>query len=217
MENSCRKSGHLPSSRALSQIFQAAVQDLPGAVDQLFAAYRPLLLYLAQRRLRARLRPKVGASDIVQVTEWKAREYFSGQEFATRRNFHAWLFTILDNQLATLGRQFVMAKKRDVARECSLSSPEAKDWLHRLSARVSVRADQIQTAEILEEVMLVFQTLPPHYQLILRLRYFEMLSFQAIGDQIDRPADAARMLHNRAITSLREKLQASRSGESSSA
>ncbi|MBL9165528.1 MAG: sigma-70 family RNA polymerase sigma factor [Planctomycetaceae bacterium] len=207
----------MPSSGALSQIFQAAVQDHPGAVDQLFAVYRPLLLYLAQRRLRARLRRKVGASDIVQLAEWKAREFFAGQQFATRRNFHAWLFTILDNQLATLGRQFVMAKKRDVARECSLSSPEAKEWLHRLSARVSVRADQLQTAEALEEVMLVFQTLPPHYQLVLRLRYFEMLKFQAIGEQIDRPADAARMLHNRAIVSLREKLQASQSGISSPA
>jgi RNA polymerase sigma factor (sigma-70 family) len=123
----------------------------------------------------------------------------------------------LDNQLATLGRQFAIAKKREVARECSLSSPEAKDWLHRLSARVSERTDQLQAAEALEEVMLVFQTLPPHYQLVLRLRYFAMLSFQAIGDQIDRPADAARMLHNRAIASLREKLQTSQSGESSSA
>ncbi|MBL9163236.1 MAG: sigma-70 family RNA polymerase sigma factor [Planctomycetaceae bacterium] len=205
----------MPSSGALSQIFQAALQDRPGAVDQLFAVYRPLLLYLAQRRLRARLRPKAGASDIVQLTEWKAREYFAGQEFATRRNFHAWLCTILDNQLATVGRQFVMAKKRDVARECSLSSPEAKDWLHRLSARVSGRSDQLQAAEALEEVMLVFQTLPPHYQLVLRLRYFEMLSFQAIGEQINRQGDAARMLHNRAITSLREKLHASQNGESS--
>lgn len=217
MGNSCRKRGYLPSSGAVSRIFQAAVQDQPGAVDQLFAAYRPLLLHLAHRRLRARLRPKAGASDIVQLTEWKAREYFSGQAFATRRNFRAWLFTILDNQLATLGRQFVIAKKRDVARECSLSSPEAKDWLHRLSARVSVRSDQLQAAEALEEVMLAFQTLPPHYQLVLRLRYFEMLSFQAISTQIDRPADAARMLHNRAIASLREKLQASQSSEFSQA
>lgn len=204
MESFCHKRrGYLPSSGALSQIFQAAVQKQPGAVDQLFAVYRPLLLYLAGRRLRAPLRPKVGASDIVQVAEWKAREDFAAQEFAHRRNFHAWLLTILDNQVADIGRRFVGAKKRDVSRERPLSSPEAKDWLHRLSARVSARADQKHVTETLEEVMLAFKTLPAHYQLVLQLRYFEMRSFQAIGDQIERPADAARMLHNRALARLR--------------
>jgi RNA polymerase sigma-70 factor (subfamily 1) len=211
------KRGRLPSSGVLSQIFQAAVRQQPGAVDQLFAVYRPLLLYLAGRRLHARLRPKAGASDLVQLTEWKARENFAEQVFANRQRFHAWLLTILDNQVADVGRRFVSAKKRDVSRECPLSSPEAKDWLHRLSTRVSARAEQKHGAETLEEVMLAFQTLPAHYQLVLKLRYFEMRSFQAIGDQIERPTDAARMLHNRAIAHLRKLLIATGDGDFSSA
>lgn len=206
MGTSHRERGYLPSPGVLSRIFQAAVQQQEGAVDQLFAAYRPLLLYLATRRLRGRLRSKAGASDLVQLAEWNARENFAEQQFKTRQGFHAWLLTILDNQAADVGRRFVSAKKRDVSRERRLSSPEAKAWLQRLSARLSERPGQTRAADDLEEVMLAFQTLPPHYQLVLRLRYFEMRDFQAIGDRIDRPADAARMLHNRAIARLRELL-----------
>ena len=184
-------------------------------MEQLFELYRPLLLYLADRRLRGPLRPKVGASDIVQLTEWKARQAFAAQTFANRQGFHAWLLTILDHQVADVGRRYVSAQKRDVTRERPLSSPEAQGWLRELSARLLTRAAQPNSADSLEQVLAALQELPPHYQLVLRLRYFEAKSFLQIGDQIERPPDAARMLHNRAIARLRSIVIASESDDSS--
>lgn len=203
MQSPSHRRGHVPSSSVLSRSFYAACQETPGALDELFGFYRPLLLYLADRRLRGALRPKVGASDIVQITELNARQNFALQEFSNRRGFHAWLLTILDNQIADIGRRFVSTKKRDVSRERSLFSPETQDWLRLLSARLSTRATDSNTEESLEHVKAALSCLPVHYQMVLRLRYFDMFSFDAIGEKIGRPTDAARMLHNRAITRLR--------------
>ncbi len=203
-----RRKRQLPSSGVLSNVFRAAVQQQPGAVEQLFALYRPLLLYLAGRRLRGRLRPKVGASDLVQLTEWKARKNFVEQEFTNRRGFHAWLLTILDNQVADVGRRYVGTQKRDISRECPINSAEAKDWLRQLSQRLSTRVAGLDALASVEEVTLALEKLPPHYRFVLKLRYFEGRSFQAIGDFMERPADAARMLHNRALARLRSQLKA---------
>jgi RNA polymerase sigma-70 factor (subfamily 1) len=194
---------HVPSSSELSHSFEAACQQDSGALDELFGFYRPLLLYLADRRLRGPLRPKVGASDIVQVTELNARRNFASKEFTDRKGFHAWLLTILDNQIADMGRRFVSTKKRDVSRERSLFCPETQDWLRLLSARLSTRVQDSNTAESLEQVKAALSCLPAHYQMVLRLRYFDMLGFEAIGERLGRPADAARMLHNRALARLR--------------
>ena len=216
MGSSIRKKRSLPSSSVLSHWFQEAQQMTPGAIEELFRLYRPLRIYLANRRLRGALRPKVGASDLVQLTEWKARDNFDAQEFGNRQGFHAWLMTILDHQIADAGRRFVSAKKRDVSRERSLFCPETQNWLHQLSASLSANSAGAQTAESLEQVMAALAELPPHYQLVLKLRYFEMQTFPAIGDRIDRPADAARMLHNRAIARLRTLLARAIPSQSSS-
>jgi RNA polymerase sigma-70 factor (subfamily 1) len=203
MQSPPHRRGHAPSSSTLSRSFYAACKDAPGALDELFGFYRPLLIYLADRRLRGCLRPKVGASDIVQQAEMRARQNFALQEFSSRKGFHAWLLTILDNQIADMGRRFVGTKKRDVSRERSLFSPETQDWLRLLSARLSTHARDSNAVESLEHVRAALSCLPAHYQMVLQLRYFDMLGFEAIGQRIGRPADAARMLHNRALTRLR--------------
>lgn len=216
MEGSNHRKLKLPASGVLSHWFGAARRKTPGAVEELFTFYRPLLTFLAECRIRDALRPKVGASDLVQLTEWKAREKFAVQEFDSRQGFHAWLLTILDNHVADVGRRFVRAKKRNVSRERSLSSPDAQHWLRHLSMQDSSVSATVQTAEAMEQVRTALDRLPPHYRLVLKLRYFEMQSFQAIGDRIERPADAARMLHNRAIVRLRALLHHANSGQSRS-
>jgi DNA-directed RNA polymerase specialized sigma24 family protein len=57
--------------------------------------------------------------------------------------------------------------------------------------------------ESLEHIKAALSCLPSHYQMVLQLRYFDMLGFEAIGEKLSRPTDAARMLHNRAVTRLR--------------
>lgn len=175
-------------------------------MQKLLDVYRPLLTYLASRQLRGALRSKVGASDLVQTTVWKATQKFADEQFANRQGFHAWLLIILDHAAADLRRRFFDAQKRDVSRERSLASPEMEAWLQRLSTKISPTDAAMDAADTMQRVTAALEQLTPHYRLVLRLRYFERLSFVEIGKQIDRPSDAARMLHNRALARLKSLL-----------
>jgi RNA polymerase sigma-70 factor (ECF subfamily) len=196
-----------PDSSELSAWFHRACKREEGALQQLLALYRPLLTKLAHQRVRGALRAKVGASDIVQATIWKATQGFPEQHFIERKRFLAWLLSILKHEATDVRRRFHDADKRNIARECSLFSPETKHWLSRLSASLSA-ADAVVApgGHTVEDLVAALGRLPPHYQLVLRLRYYEKLLFEAIGARLERSADAARVLHNRALVKLRSEL-----------
>ncbi len=169
--------------------------------------YRPLLMTLARKRLRGPTRVKVAPSDLVQTTVWKATQSFGGEQFETRSGFLAWLVTILNNEAADVRRRFQDAQKRDVSRERSLFSPDTQRWLNQLSASLSASdATLAQRQESIEQLLSAVERLPSHYQLVLRLRYFDKLDFGAIGAKLERTYDAARILHNRALARLRDEL-----------
>ncbi len=196
-----------PDSRELSDWFHRAREREQGALQQLLALYRPLLLKLAHRRVRGALRAKIGASDIVQATIWKATQHFPAQNFAERKKFLAWLISILKNEATDVRRQFHDADKRNISRECSLFSPETKHWLSRLSASLSGANVVISPqGHTIEDLLAALGGLPSHYQFVLRLRYYEKLTFEAIGARLERTADAARVLHNRALKKIRAEL-----------
>ena len=171
---------------------------------------------LAQQRIQGALRVKVAPSDLVQSTVWKATQNFSAEEFADRNGFLAWLVTILKHEAADLRRRYREAQKRDLSRERPLFSPETQQWLSRLSASLSVSdACTSPRGDILEELLAALDRLPTHYQLVLRLRYYQRLKFEAIGRKLGRTADAARVLHNRALKKIRDELARERLGDES--
>jgi RNA polymerase sigma-70 factor, ECF subfamily len=201
-----------PSSTELSRWFRRACRHEEGALQQLLALYRPLLMKLAQQRVKGALRAKIGPSDLVQTTVWKATKHFAAQSFHKRQNFLAWLIAILKNEAADVRRRFREAEKRKLSRERSLFSPETQHWLNRLSARLSDAAITGR-GDAVEKLLAALERLPPHYQLVLRLRYYEKLTYEGIGTRLERSADAARVLHNRALKKLRSELDHIGNGE----
>jgi RNA polymerase sigma-70 factor (ECF subfamily) len=207
MSNSAPKKRRHPSSAELSRWFHSACRHEAGALQQLLALYRPLLLKLAHRRLKGALRTKVAPSDLVQTTVWKATQNFDAEQFEGRNGFLAWLLTILKNEAADARRRYREAKKRDVSRERPLFSAETQDWLNQLSASLSISDAVLSTRhETVEHLLATLQRLPSHYQLVLRLRYYDKLDFGAIGEKLQRTYDASRVLHNRALKRLRREL-----------
>lgn len=206
MPTSSSAKRHRPDSSERSDWFHRARMREEGALQQLLALYRPLLMKLAHQRIKGALRAKVGASDVVQATVWKATQNFASQNFRERKGFVLWLITILKNEATDICRLHE-AEKRKISRERSLFSPETKHWLSRLSASLSA-ADSIDLPRgcTLEELLAALEQLPPHYQLVLRLHYYQRLKFKAIGVVLERSADAARVLHNRALIRLRSEL-----------
>jgi RNA polymerase sigma-70 factor, ECF subfamily len=196
-----------PDSAELSTWFRRACKREEGALQQLLALYRPLLTKVARQQVRGALRAKIGASDIVQSTIWKATQGFPAHRFSERKRFLAWLLSILKHEAADVRRRFQDAEKRNIGRERSLFSPDTMDLLSRVSASLSA-ADAVVSPQghTVEDLLAGLGRLPPHYQLVLRLRYYEKLPFEAIGRRLERSADAARVLQNRALAKLRSEL-----------
>jgi RNA polymerase sigma-70 factor (ECF subfamily) len=196
-----------PNSSELSRWFHRACEREEGALQELLKLYRPLLLKLARDRLKGALRTKVAPSDLVQSTIWKATQEFTPEKFRGRSGFLSWLIAILQNEATSTHRHYYKTKKREVSRELPLSNPKTHDWLKQLSASISISdAAKSRRADVIERMQAALKRLPRHYQLVLRLRYFEKQDFHRIAARLDRQYDAVRMLHNRALVRLKKEL-----------
>lgn len=196
-----------PNSSELSRWFHRACERREGALQQLLALYRPLLLKLARDRLKGPLKTKVAPSDVVQSTIWKATQKFAPEKFRGRAGFLSWLTKILQNEATSAHRHYRETKKRDVSREQPLSNPKTHDWLKQLSASISAsHAERSRQNDAIERLRAVLKSLSPHYQLVLQLRYYEKQDFHQIAARLDREYDAVRMLHNRALARLKKYL-----------
>jgi RNA polymerase sigma factor (sigma-70 family) len=177
----------------------------------LLDAYRPWLRQRAARRIRGPLQAKVGLSDLVQMSVWKATRAFAAESFSDRGRFSAWLMTILKNQITDVKRRFYRSKKRDITLERPWFSAATQRWLRQLSESLGPSAERAVIAGAsVEDLLRAVALLPAHYQFVLRKRYDERCTFPQIAEQLERSSDAVRMLHDRAIHRLRTLLESAR-------
>lgn len=152
------------------------------------------------------LRPKAGASDLVQQTLLEAQRDFPQFRGGSAEELQAWLRCILRNNLANLIRHYRQTDKRQVAREVSLDA-SSQDLLDQClvsdTTSPSGKAIKKEDTDALEHTL---TELPEHYQQVLRWRHQEGRSFEEMGRLLGRSTDAARMLWWRAVEHLQQKL-----------
>ena len=181
-----------------------------GSVEALGLALetcRPYLLLLGNRTLQPDMRVKVDASDVVQETFLKARQEFRQFQGHTREELLAWLRQVLVRSLANLRRHYCDTKKRQLLREVSLAEIDPARLGNGLLAPTpppTLVAAHEQDAELQRAL----SCLPEHYQEVIRLRLEEDYTFEEIGQQQGRSAEAARKVWMRAIERLQEQLGA---------
>ena len=180
------------------------------ALGQVLETFRGYLLLVANRELDPELRAKGGASDLVQETFLEAQRDFGGFHGDSVEELRAWLRRLLLNNVANFTRQYRERAKREVGREIPLevggSSHERGAGLAADSLSPSGQAVAHEQAEALARAM---ERLPPDYRQVLALRHEEQLTFAQIGEQMQRTANAARMLWLRAVERLQKEMGAS--------
>lgn len=142
------------------------------ALGKLLEFYRPWLLGRAQASIETALRAKVSDSDLVQKTFVQALEHFSQFRGTTASELRNWLAAIMKHQLADAMRQFQAARMRDVYREMTLSKAEK-------SAK-NICGDKPSPA-LIERLLAAIEKLPDEQRDIVRARYLEGKSFEAIA------------------------------------
>jgi RNA polymerase sigma-70 factor (ECF subfamily) len=178
------------------------------ALGQLFETFRRYLLLVANRALDADLQAKVGASDLVQETFLQAQKAFGGFAGRTERDLVAWLHGILVNNIADLTRHYRHTAKRQVSLEVPLNAEDSSgNGPLGLAAPAESPSWQALTREENERLQEALQRLPEHYLRVIQLRNRDGQSFAAIGVQMNRTADAARMLWLRALKQLEQELE----------
>jgi RNA polymerase sigma-70 factor, ECF subfamily len=186
---------------------QAARTGSREALGRVLDGYRAYLLLIADRELDVSLQAKGGASDLVQETFLEAQRDFDGFHGSSDGELRAWLRQLLLHNLANWVRRYRDAAKRQLDREVRLPPGGSSEAGGDLIAPIPTPSGWAMAGEQDLELQRAMEHLPEDYRRILELRYRDELSFDAIAEQMQRSAGAARKLWLRAVERLREELE----------
>jgi RNA polymerase sigma-70 factor (ECF subfamily) len=144
---------------------------------------------------------------LVQETFLEAQRDFGRFHGDSAEELRAWLRRLLLNNVANFTRQYRERAKRQVGREISL---EAGNSSHERGAGLEADGFSPSGEAVAQEQALALaqamERLPPDYRRVLTLRHQEQLTFAQIGQQMQRTANAARMLWLRAVERLQKEM-----------
>src|SRR5262245_719133 len=177
------------------------------ALGRLLSKFRPYLYAVAGAQLDPDLQAKADASDLVQESLHEAQRDFAGFGNDQPEQLRAWLRTILLNNLANFRRYWRDVEKRDIAREIPLPATGSDDVPGEcLLADGSSPSGHAVRREVHDRLLQVIDHLPEDYRNVVIWRHREGLSFDDIGQRLNRPAEGARQLWWRALKRLRSEL-----------
>lgn len=194
------------ASASFSKLLGRVKSGDEAAINELLRGCQDYLLFIANHQLDPDFRSKLGASDVVQQTLIVACNKIAEFDGSQRPEFLAWLKGILVNDLRERHRHFKRAKKRQVDRE--QAQFEVDDWQVAVDSMYTP-GTQASIAEESHRLYAAVKQLPETYQVVLRLRNWQQLSFDAIGKQLGKSAEAARKVWARAVVELERILSRS--------
>jgi len=203
-----RLPSRLPKATPIAPLLEQAQAGSSAAIGSLLEAARSYLLLQAEQHLPQSLRAKVGPSDIVQETAIDAHRDFPHFRGTTQEELYAWLRTILQNNVIDMVRRFELAQMRTAKREANVSVVADRCGTSVLPAGSHTPDHSAIRREDADLLASVLARVPDDYQTILRLRYWDGLTFPEIATRIGRSEEAARKLWCRALARLTKELQA---------
>jgi RNA polymerase sigma-70 factor (ECF subfamily) len=205
---SSSQSDSFPHGAWFDELIRLARGGDRDAVTRIIEGVRDYLLLVANRSVRAELRPKAAPSDLVQETCLDAQRDFGQFAGRTHVELRGWLRQILLSRISHAERHYLRTAKRDPRREIPLD-PTRHDESPARDGRPGDAANF--DAEDFAELDAVLPSLPQDYRKVIQLRTWERLSFDEVGRRMDRTPDAARKLWGRAVARLSRTLKARRS------
>ncbi|HEV3025329.1 MAG TPA: sigma-70 family RNA polymerase sigma factor [Pirellulales bacterium] len=177
---------------SITQILcQRARQGERAAYDRLFTLHADRALLFIRARLGPKLRAKVESQDVLQEAYLAAHQGFARFEYTDEGAFTRWLCRIIDNRIRDLGDHFGALKRQAV--ELPRSDPTGP-------------VTALDRAEHRAKVGRALDALDDDHRRVLLLRYFEGLSAEEAGQQMNRTAGAVRKLTARALADLGKQL-----------
>lgn len=158
------------------------------------------LFFRYQKKLYAYISHLVGnrdeSEDILQNVFIKT--YNSIEHFDKTRKFSSWIYRIAHNEAVNFLKR--KSKRYTVSWEDITTSKDKLDS----SSNEELPEDKWLREEVTKEIDGALEKLPPKYQHVLRLRYFDEMSYEQIGVLLQKPVNTVGTLINRAKKKLFE-------------
>ncbi len=138
------------------------------------------------------------AEDLTQEIFLQLQRGFD--KYDPTRALRPWVFTIATNKLRDYWRS---RGHRDAL---ATSSLEQEDYTFDVPALEPGSEERLSNAELSSHLHRAIEQLPEGMRVAVQLRVFEELSFEAIGEILDRNAVAVRKRYSRALEHLREAM-----------
>jgi len=192
----------VPGRERFEQLLCRARQDARYDLGAFFEAFRRFLLALGRRRLPGKLRSKASAADFVQETFIDCQRVFATFQGNTVEAACAWLRRIYFRRVSHFCRQFLDYKKRQIARELSLTCPQVRAELEAVPSIYPSPLDAAITSDQMERFMATLAKLREVHQHVIRLHVLQHHSFDEVGIRLHCSPEAARKLCGRAMRKL---------------
>jgi RNA polymerase sigma-70 factor (ECF subfamily) len=181
----------------------------PGAPDPaVLERHRAYLELLARMHLQPRFRSKLGASDVVQQTLFKATQRWDQFRGQSEAELAGWLRRILTTTLVDAVRELEGAK-RDVGLEQSLEASIGQSSA-RLEAllqdNMSSPSEQVVRHEQLLHLSAALAQLPEDQRIALEMHYLQGCRVAEVAEQMGRTERSIAGLLRRGLQKLQELL-----------
>jgi len=202
-----------PAARDEMALVDGVIHGDKFALSQLFDSFRPRLRQIVNFRLDRRIYGRVDADDVLQEAYLNAEQRMKRLIKDRPATFFIWLRQIVNNTLADVHRRHLGAQKRSAKRDISIDvrwsseSTSASLAFHLLGRITSPSQAALQT-ELAQQIDAALNKLGDVDREILALRHFEELTNSEAAQVLNMTARAASMRYVRAISRLRQVLQA---------
>jgi len=188
-------------------LLAAALQQQPGAIDQLIGEHLDDLRAFVRLKSDQRLRARESGSDLVQSICREVLEDLPKFEFRGAGSFRAWLFTAALNKVRQRG-EFHRAQRRDPGREVRARQGQTTPGVYAsLCSLEPSPSENAMAAEEAQRIEAAMDGLPEAQREALLLARIVGLSHAEIAERMGRTTDAVRNLVSRASLALLARLE----------
>ena len=174
------------------------------ALNRLLDRIGPRILLSVRSRRPAGLRAKLDSMDIVQEVMKDALPRLKELVVTSEGGLVHWFSALVSNEIKNQAAYFQRGK-RAVSKEVYFDAPVESDEgaaVREFHGPDLTPSRNLVISEDMRFLEAAMDRLPEEYQEVIRQRSIEGLDFGEIGRFMNRSADAARMLYNRAIDRL---------------
>jgi RNA polymerase sigma-70 factor, ECF subfamily len=196
---------HYPPVRreSTSELLKRRDQE---SIEELLRRYRPLLRAIVVGEIEPALRSKVDASDLVQEACMEVARSMDQIESTQSPQFFSFLRQVVIHKLYDVRRRFLLSHKRNARRETRVTQ-------HRLDNLEKVHQDnpnvleQLINEELLNRTRVALATLPLEVKKVIHMRFVHGMTYQEIGEKINRSEDDVRMFIKRWLMRIKAEIR----------